>query len=220
MRSGMRWLRSKNCCDASLHQMANSLRSMKAVLRHNSLDFRVKLWTRQDLVVCIDLIDCVSECDFLGIRCLVVIVVRKWWEQAAWYHVNERFNDYYQLWFIDFVKALGYSMQHGMPKEAASLNLYRNSELIFCYFKHKNKPLYSIHSTKYDLQSWLPHTWRVSIYIFRLSGFFYGLYERISCNGFVDEYEIKLSALRTQEAELMNIWKARCHRQHPWVPSN
>lgn len=89
----VRWLRSKNCCYTSFHQVANSLWSMKAVLRHNSLYFSVQLGAWQNLVVRIDLINCITECYFLRVRCLVVIVVRKRWEQAAWYRVNERSND-------------------------------------------------------------------------------------------------------------------------------
>lgn len=83
MRGGVRRLRSKNSRHSGLHQMADALRCMKTVLRHYPLDFSVKLRTRQDLIVSINLVHGVAKRDFLWVRCLMIIVVGQRWEQAA-----------------------------------------------------------------------------------------------------------------------------------------
>lgn len=58
--------------------MADALRRVKAVLRHDALYFSVKLRARQNLVVGVDFVDGITERDFLRIGCLVIVVIGEW----------------------------------------------------------------------------------------------------------------------------------------------
>jgi len=73
-------LRTEDGSDAGFHQMTNALGSMKAILWHDSLDFSMQFAARQYLIVCINLLNGVLECNLLWVGRLVVVI---WWKQST-----------------------------------------------------------------------------------------------------------------------------------------
>lgn len=57
------------------HQMTHSLRSMKAILRHDSLYLCVEFWAWQYFIVGVNFVYCIAERNFLWISWLMIIVV-------------------------------------------------------------------------------------------------------------------------------------------------